>query len=222
MSAGEEEVWIQQYTRKAGRLAETGGLEGSWKSQALMELPDRSGESALIKRLRSRDPEALTAAYDHYGELAYSLIARVTHDPAASEDLVQELFMRLWNRAHELDSNKGSLKSWLLSVARNMAIDHIRSAQWWLASRTCSIDYVDTPGSHPGAVDSRIDSARAIRTAFAKLGSVERQVLELAYFEGLSQSEIAAKLGHPLGTIKSWMRSALDHLRAAVTGAGTT
>jgi hypothetical protein len=87
MSAGEEEVWIQQYTRKAGRLAETGGLEGSWKSQALMELPDRSGESALIKRLRSRDPEALTA-YDHYGELAYSLIARVTHDPAASEDLV--------------------------------------------------------------------------------------------------------------------------------------
>lgn len=180
-------------------------------------------DSVLIERLQKREPEALTAAYDRYGRQAFSLLLRITRDQSTAEDLVQELFIRLWNRAREFDSSKGSLGVWLLSIARHLAIDHLRSAQVRFSNRQRSIDYVD-PSSfsyNPGGSESRIDDVRTIKTAFEKLNSNQKLVMELAYFEGLSQSEIAAKLQQPLGTVKSWIRSALGQLRAAVKGAAT-
>ncbi len=181
---------------------------------------DRSPDSALVERLKNRDPDALSAAYDQYAGLAYSLFLRITHDQGVAEDLVQELFLRLWNRAREFDSNKGALGVWLLSIARNLAIDYVRSAQARFSKRARSIDRIDQLcfSYHPSGPESRIDNARAIEAAFAKLKPNEKRVMELAYFEGFSQSEIAARLEEPLGTIKSWMRSALEQLRVAIGG----
>ncbi len=121
--------------------------------------------SELIERLRKRDAEGLAAAYDRYGKLVYSLFVRITRDQSAAEDLVQELFIRLWNRAREFDSSRGALGVWIMSIARNMAIDHVRSAQSRFAKRLQSLDYIDQVCfSHaPNDAESRIDSVRTVK-----------------------------------------------------------
>jgi len=181
-----------------------------------------SGDAELISRLQERDPEGLAAAYDHYGRVAYSVLLRITRDPSVAEDLVQELFIRLWNRGKEFDSSKGTLGVWLLSIARNMAIDHVRSAQARFSMRLRPIDHLDqlsmaAAGSEPESV---IDRSRAVSAAFTTLTPNEKRVLELAYFEGFSQTEIADRLKEPLGTVKSWTRSALGRMRKVIQEGG--
>ncbi len=182
-----------------------------------------AAEGELIEKLHARDADAIAVAYDRYGHLAYSLFVRVTRDQSTAEDLVQELFLRVWNKARDFDPNKGTLGVWILSIARNIAIDHVRSAQARFQTRLRSIDQTDqlSFSYKPKEPESIIDSARAVRQAFSELNSNQRRVLEMAYFEGFSQSEIAAQLQEPLGTVKSWMRSAMGRLRIAVK-AGVT
>lgn len=181
---------------------------------------DESADSQLIEQLRKRDPDGLAAAYDRYGRTAYALFVRITRDKTVAEDLVQELFLRLWNRSREFDSKRGALGVWLLSIARNMAIDYVRSAQTRFSSRLRSMEHVDALCSsrNPGARESRIHDVRTIREAFTTLTADEKRLMELAYFEGFSQSEIAELVHEPLGTVKSRMRAALEHLRLAVRG----
>jgi RNA polymerase sigma-70 factor (ECF subfamily) len=146
------------------------------------------------------------------------LFVRITRDQGVAEDLVQELFLRIWNRRRDFDASRGTLGTWLLSIARNMAIDYVRSAQARFNTRLRPID--QTAGSsfsyQTSEPESVIDNARAVREAFADLNDNQRKVLELAYFEGFSQTEIAARLHEPLGTVKSWMRSALSRMRLAI------
>jgi RNA polymerase sigma-70 factor (ECF subfamily) len=180
--------------------------------------PDQTVETEVIEKLRRSDPEALSAIYDRYAPLAYSLLLRITRDRGVAEDLLQELFLRIWNRRRDFDAGRGTLGTWLLSIARNLAIDYVRSAQARFNTRLRPIDQTASPSfsyqtSEPESV---IDNARAVREAFADLNDNQRKVLELAYFEGFSQTEIAAKLHEPLGTVKSWMRSALGRMRLAV------
>lgn len=174
----------------------------------------------MIEQLRSRDPAGLATAYDRYGKLAYSLFLRTTRDRTAAEDLVQELFIRVWNRAGKFDPAKGSFGTWILAIARNMAIDHARSADAAFKARLCSLEVVDPErfARSASAPESVIDCAKAITAS--KINDNERRVLELAYFEGLSQSEIAARMNQPLGTVKSWTRSGLERLRAAIQSGG--
>ncbi|MGH9584069.1 MAG: sigma-70 family RNA polymerase sigma factor, partial [Bryobacteraceae bacterium] len=173
-----------------------------------MSQSGHESEAELIEQLQGRDPQALAAAYDRYGKPAYSIFLRITRDRNAAEDLVQELFIRVWNHARDFDTKKGALGVWILSIARNMAIDHTRSADVKFAARLRSLDHVDPLRLAPRASPSEsiIDCSRAISASH--LNDNERKVLELAYFEGLSQSEIAARLNQPLGTVKSWTRSA--------------
>lgn len=184
---------------------------------------DDGADAELMERLRKRDPDGLAAAYDRYGKTAYSLFVRITRDESAAQDLVQELFFRLWNRARDFDSSRGALGVWILSIARNMAIDYVRSAQARFATRLRPIDRIDQLcfSYNPTDPASRIDNVRTVKAAFGSLSDNEKRVMELAYFEGFSQSEIAARLEEPLGTVKSWMRSALGRLRAAVKGTQT-
>lgn len=172
----------------------------------------------IIDRMKKRDPDGLAAAYDRYGSLAFSLFLRITRDRSISEDLLQELFLRLWNRARDFDASKGALGVWIVSIARNMAIDHLRSADARFSTRLRPIDHIDPSlfsykASEP---ETLIDRTRTVSTAFSHLNENEKRVLELAYFEGFSQSEIAARLKEPLGTVKSWMRSGLGRLRTAM------
>ncbi len=183
-------------------------------------MSDSASDAALIERLKERDPDALAAAYDRYSPIVYSLFLRITRDQSVAEDLVQELFIRVWSHATSFDSRKGALGVWILSIARNMAIDHIRSAHARFSTKLRPIEQADrtqATSSSPDA-ESLIDQSRAVNAAFASLNLNQKRVLELAYFQGFSQSEIANQLQEPLGTVKSWMRSALISLRSAIKG----
>lgn len=178
-------------------------------------------DQAISDQLQSRDPNAVAAIYDRYASLVYSLFLRITHDHAIAEDLVQELFIRIWNRARDFDPQRGSLGIWIVSIARNMGIDHLRSGQARFAHRLQPIDAVHTLVEQQRDREAVIDESRAVRAAFALLSERQKLLVELAYFEGLSQTEIASRLGEPLGTVKSWMRSALQSLRASIKGSAT-
>ncbi len=184
-----------------------------------MPSQDNGGEDArLVQQLRQRNPDALAVAYDRYGSVAYSLFLRITHDQSTAEDLVQELFIRVWNRARDFDAAKGALGVWILAIARHMAIDHMRSAQARFALRLQPLENLDRLcfANDVAEPESVIDRVRTVNTAFSNLNSNEKRVLEMAYFEGLSQSEIATQLAEPLGTVKSRMRSALGRLRKVI------
>lgn len=182
-----------------------------------------NAESRIIQQLRDRDPDGLAAAYDRYARSVYSLLVRITRDKSAAEDLLQELFLRVWNHARDFDASRGNLELWILTIARNIAIDYTRSAGSRFASRLDATEHLDALCSkgNPSAPESRITNVESIRKAFAALSVEEKRVMELAYFEGLSQSEIAGRLQQPLGTVKSRVRAALQRLRTALTGTAT-
>ncbi|HWC99839.1 MAG TPA: sigma-70 family RNA polymerase sigma factor [Candidatus Sulfopaludibacter sp.] len=172
------------------------------------------GDPDLVLRLQRRDPQALAELYDRYGRIVFSLILRVVRDAATAEDLVQETFLRVWNRVHGFDAEKGAIAPWLLAVARNRAIDYLRSVA---GRERNAMEFEET--DHPALyVDMEqdiltSDKARVIKGALQKLNANQRQVIELAYFEGLSQTEMAERMGQPLGTVKTWVRTALKNLR---------
>jgi RNA polymerase sigma-70 factor (ECF subfamily) len=168
----------------------------------------------LIERLQRHEPQALAELYDRYGRLAYSLILRVVRDTGVAEDLVQETFMRVWNRAQGLDAQKGSVGPWLLAVARNRAIDYLRSAGG-RERNALEFEESDHPALYTDMEKDILssDKARRVKTAVEKLSPHQREVIELAYFEGLSQTEMAERMGQPLGTVKTWVRAALKNLR---------
>lgn len=169
----------------------------------------------LAKRLQRREPAALGELYDRYGKLAYSLIYRVVRDAGVAEDLVQETFLRVWNRVQGFDAERGALGPWLLAVARNQAIDYVRSSGGKMARGALELEYAEQPAvfvNFEADVLSQ-DRARRVRAALERLDENQRRVIELAYFEGLSQTEMAERMGQPLGTVKTWVRTALKNLR---------
>jgi RNA polymerase sigma-70 factor (ECF subfamily) len=180
----------------------------------LLAVHAAEGDAGLVERLQRREPQALGDLYDRYGRLAYSLILRVVRDTGIAEDLVQETFLRVWNRVQAFDAQKGALGPWLLAVARNRAIDYLRSAG---GRERNAVEFEET--DHPSLyIDMEqgilaSDKARRVKRAVEKLSAPQRQVIELAYFEGLSQTEMAARMGQPLGTVKTWVRTALKNLR---------
>ena len=180
------------------------------------------GDAELVERLQKRDPLALGELYDKYGRLAYSLIFRIVRDTGTAEDLVQETFLRVWNRSAGFDGERGALGGWLLAVARNRAIDYLRSAGGKMRN---ALELEET--AHPSLyldLEKEVlnsDKARRLRKAMEKLSTNQRDAIELAYFEGLSQTEMAERMGQPLGTVKTWVRTALKHLREELGAAIT-
>jgi RNA polymerase sigma-70 factor (ECF subfamily) len=175
----------------------------------------------LASRLRARDTGAMRELYDRYGRVVYSLILRMVRNSAAAEDLVQETFLRIWNRMQAFDQERGALGPWVLTVARNRAIDYLRSADGKMAAGTIELDHLEHPGKFYEFEDRALslDRARRLKDAFEKLTPHQKTVVELAYFEGLSQTEMAERMQQPLGTVKTWVRSALKVLREQLTEA---
>ena len=172
------------------------------------------GDAELITRLQRRDPQALAELYDRYGRLAYSLILRVVRDVGVAEDLVQETFLRIWNRVQGFDAEKGAVGPWLMAVARNRAIDYLRSTTG-RARNSLELETTEHPALYTDMERDLLfsDKARRVKAALEKLSPRQREVIELAYYEGLSQTEMAERLGQPLGTVKTWVRTALKNLR---------
>jgi RNA polymerase sigma-70 factor (ECF subfamily) len=193
-------------------------------SYALLQVTLRfKDDGDLAKRLQDRDPRAMTDLYERYGRLAYSLIYREVRNTGAAEDLVQETFLRVWNRVQSFDRTRGALGPWVLTVARNRAIDYLRSVDGKMAAGALELDRIETPPLFSNFEDSALslDRARTVKTAFEKLTPTQKQVIELAYFEGLSQTEMAERMKQPLGTIKTWVRSALKAMRDDIAGEAT-
>jgi RNA polymerase sigma-70 factor (ECF subfamily) len=179
-----------------------------------LELSSKHDED-LARRLQRRDSIAMAEIYDRFGRLAYSVILSIVRDGAVAEDLVQETFLRVWNRIHAFEPARGALGPWLLAIARNRAIDHLRSLSAGMDRNAYELDLREHPSLF---VDMErdvlnINHARVIRQAIAKLSANQQKVIELAYYEGLSQTEMAERMGEPPGTVKTWVRTALKHLR---------
>jgi RNA polymerase sigma-70 factor (ECF subfamily) len=170
----------------------------------------------LVLRLQNRDPRAMADLYDRYGRMVFAQTVRIVRDTGIGEDIVQETFLRIWNSVQGFHPERGHLAGWVLAVARNRAIDYLRSRQGRMAHGACELDLAVQASSCPDIESDvlRLDQIRAMREALERLSSNQRTVLRLAYDEGLSQSEMAERLNRPIGTIKTWVRGALQTLRA--------
>ena len=186
----------------------------AWKSDLQFQLSSEE-DAQLAERVKRHEPQAMADLYDRYGRITYSLILRIVRNSGAAEDLVQETFLRIWNRAHAFDSKRGALGAWVLAVARNRAIDYLRSVEGRMTQSASEFDELENPGAFADFEQNilNIDRVRLVRDALNKLNPNQREVIEMAYYEGLSQSEMAERMKQPLGTVKTWARSALKFLR---------
>jgi RNA polymerase sigma-70 factor (ECF subfamily) len=168
---------------------------------------------ALIERLQRREPTALAIVYALYGRKVYSLIMSMVQNAGIAEDLAQETFLRVWVKIGGFDVKRGALGPWVLTVARNRAVDHLRSlrGRWNCSSQ--SLQDMEDPRLFADLERCNRISENNLGDALDKLSANQRTVINLAYFEGRSQNEIATRLGYPLGTVKTWVRSALKNLR---------
>ena len=181
-------------------------------------LPLREMDDADVIREAARgEIQALATLYDRHAGLLLAMANRILGDKALAEDLVQDVFMEVWRRAHAFDPSRGSVRTWLLVRLRSRAVDRLRSAQH---RREVAVDDVAPREPSPTAEDPELDPDRAlVRKAIAELPEDQRLVIELSYFHGLSSSEIAERMGSPLGTVKSRTAAALTKLRAAMVAA---
>jgi RNA polymerase sigma-70 factor (ECF subfamily) len=170
---------------------------------------DSCADVQLIQRMVERDQTALGELYDRYGRLLFSLIQRILGDRSEAEEVLQEVFVQAWTRCGTYDATLGSVVGWLVRVARNRAIDRLRANG--VRGRTIETTplEVTTPESHAW----NGERARAVMRALNGLPPEQRLLIEQAYFEGLTQSELAARHQLPLGTVKTRMRMGLQALR---------
>lgn len=173
---------------------------------------------ALLPSVARGDTTAFESLYDRYSSTLYALLLRILSNPEDAQEVLQETFVKAWTNAKMFDSARGSEVAWLISIARSRGIDRLRSRKIRGdrendAGREISIQssFVESTTGADRAVQSQESSA--VRSALSELPDAQRLALELAYFEGLSQSEIAAKLGEPLGTIKTRMQLGMKKLR---------
>jgi RNA polymerase sigma factor (sigma-70 family) len=176
----------------------------------------------LLAQVREGDREAFAELYDRYGDAAYSLAVRIVRDRDLAADVVQDAFLAVWKNAASFDPDRGQASTWILTMTHNKAVDLVRREQ---RRRADQLDPEhDAPGDDPAPEQlAYLSAARAqIREAMAKLPAAHREVIELAYFGGYTQSELAEMLSVPMGTIKSRSFAALKALRTALEETGWT
>jgi RNA polymerase sigma-70 factor, ECF subfamily len=176
---------------------------------SIVEIKGASADAALVSAIRAGDPGAMALLYDRYGSVVYSVALRVLGDTGSAEDVLQEVFMQLWRNPNAFDSSRGNLAPWLAVIARNRAIDLIRKRH----PETDVADIVISVEPDMAGDAERGRAMEKVRGALSSMPAAQRNALEMAYFEGLSHSEIAAKTGEPLGTIKTRIRTGLLSLR---------
>ena len=176
-----------------------------------MPQPSTEDDSSLLVLVQSGNEQAMASLFDRYSKLVYSVALRVLRDPAAAEDVLQEVFMQIWRNPGSFTAARGSLGGWLAIVARNRSIDTLRRKR-----PTVDVDDVPLASSFNLADEAERDSLmERARGVIQLLPSEQRKTLEMAFFDGLTHSEIAEMTGDPLGTVKTRIRSGLLTLRKA-------
>jgi RNA polymerase sigma-70 factor, ECF subfamily len=179
----------------------------------------RLADEDLMPLVERKDAAAFEVVYDRHGGAAYSLAYRIVGDRGIAEDVTQEAFLSLWRSGAKYDRTRGSVRTWLLGVVRNRAIDALRRQA--TRAPTVELELDRLPDTRPTAelTDTeavRREAAREVRGALRMLPADQLKVIELAYFGGLTHSEIAEALGMPLGTVKGRMRLAMEKIRTTL------
>jgi RNA polymerase sigma-70 factor (ECF subfamily) len=178
----------------------------------------RLADEELIPLMERKDPNAFEVIYDRHGGAAYSLAYRIVGDRAAAEDVTQEAFLSLWRTGARYDRLRGSVRTWLLGIVRNRAIDLLRR-EVVQPPKLSLDDEVRDERPAPERTDAealRREAGRKVRGAVRVLPADQMRVIELAYFGGLTHSEIAGILDMPIGTVKSRMRLGMEKMRAGL------
>jgi RNA polymerase sigma-70 factor (ECF subfamily) len=177
---------------------------------------ERLADEELMPLIGEKDPDAFGVFYDRHGGVAYSLAYRIVGERGAAEDVTQEAFISIWRSGARYDAARGSVRTWMLGIVRNRAIDALRSK----AGRAPKLDFDDDeilehrPAAELTDTEAlRRETAQEVRGALGELPGEQSKVITLAYFGGFSHSEIAGMLGVPLGTVKGRMRLGLEKIR---------
>ncbi|MEP6925443.1 MAG: sigma-70 family RNA polymerase sigma factor [Pyrinomonadaceae bacterium] len=177
------------------------------------QISEQTSDVELLAAIASGSEQALASLYDRYRSILFGLMLRIIHNRAEAEDVLQEVFLQVWQRAGNFDETRGKPFTWLVTLTRSRAIDRIRA----LGSRERTLEQATRE-----IVDVVFDAEQnailaqrgvVVRSALAELPEEQQRVLKLAYFDGFSQSEIAEKLNSPLGTVKTRMRTGMIRLR---------
>lgn len=180
-------------------------------------------DAAVMERIARRDPSALAALYDRHAGLVYSLCQKILRDPPAAEEVLLDVFYELWEKSARFDRARGSVVTYLVTLARSRALDRLRSR----ASARAHV-HGNTESTPPPAADVAHDPLRQalgaerrrqVAAALDQLDEGPRSAIELAYFQGLSHTDIAARMDRPLGTVKTWIRQGLIRLRHSLRSA---
>ncbi|HWW20715.1 MAG TPA: sigma-70 family RNA polymerase sigma factor [Steroidobacteraceae bacterium] len=183
---------------------------------------DQTQDAALIERIRNADRTAFMTFYDRFSPLLFSVAARVLGDRKEAEDVLQEVMLVIWNKSGEYHPELGSLSSWAVALTRNKALDRLRSRTRRLRLiEEVAIMAEDSDGSSSPSANEVLhgrERAEMLRTAMKQLPAEQRMAIELAFFTGLSQTDIATRLQQPLGTVKARIRRGMLRLREQLGG----
>jgi len=175
---------------------------------------DQNVDAAILRQIADRDPRGVELLYDRYGGVAFALAYRLLGERGSAEDVVQEAFLNVWRQGATYDTRRGTVRTWLLTIVHHRAIDQMRSMRSKAGADTVIDDALPLPAKEDTwtEVIQSLEHER-IRLAMATLPPEQRQVVDLAYYGGFTHTEIAQRVGIPLGTVKGRMRLALDKLR---------
>jgi RNA polymerase sigma-70 factor (ECF subfamily) len=181
--------------------------------------PKESGEvsrdAMLVHQLLQRDVDAFEQLYDRHSRIVYTLVLRIVQQASTAEEVVQDVFLQLWRNAGQYDARRGPFAPWLMTLARNRALDRLRlksERQRRREDQSEELPPVIAIPQFEQALDEKL-RAEQVRALMGSLNQKQKKAIELAYFEGLSHSEIAEALKEPLGTVKSWIRNGLLRLK---------
>jgi RNA polymerase sigma-70 factor (ECF subfamily) len=168
----------------------------------------------LIRQVADQDRDAFSQLYDRFSTLVFTLAMRMLKVRSDAEDLLQEVFVQVWRQAQSYNVDRGSPEAWIINIARSRAIDKIRSIRRMERSFVLTDDPARAEsGDNVESSAAESEAKLAVNSALANLPDAQRRVLELAYFDGLTQTEIATRLAEPLGTVKTRMRTGIQRLR---------
>ena len=169
-------------------------------------------ESELVQLLKDKNPEGFTYLYDHYHRALYGIIFRIVNNDVLAEDILQDAFIKIWKNIDNYDSAKGRLFTWLVNVARNLAIDNYRSKDYTNQVKNQSMDDSVSSINELSQINSKVDHI-GMKDTISRLKPEYIQVIDLLYFKGYTQEEVAKEYNIPLGTVKTRIRSAIIQLR---------